>query len=127
MRRRIGLGLGIGMAVMAMNSPGAQGATIVVDVLDDTPFAVNFDCALRKAVQSANTNTDVAGCESTGGYGTAEDTIVLAFAQGGSTFADPVEMEFAVTEQQMGGLDVWSRKAHDPQCANCSPTSWILY
>ena len=47
-------------------------------------------------------------------------TVVLAYARGGTSWVDPAEMDFKITEQQMQGVKIWAQRIDNPQYVLCS-------
>jgi CSLREA domain-containing protein len=87
---------------MALAPGAAAAATITVDVTNDEINA-DGDCALREAVQAANTNgADTTGCTD-GDAGPAVDTIVLLPA---TQYQRSIAQDGTPNDNQDGDLDV---------------------
>ena len=86
MRRAILLA---GMVMMLLLAPSVAGAATITVTFTSDEFGTGQFCALREAVQAANTDADFGGC-SREGTGT-RDTILL---EGGETYARGIDADF---------------------------------
>jgi hypothetical protein len=81
---------------------GAGAATVTINTSADE-FNTGASCALREAVEAANTNATVSGCPGDSGGGTGLDTILL---QGGQTYTLSLRNAVDDDTNAFGDLDI---------------------